>query len=205
MKPFLTETLMITSRCSAGCLPCPFANGTVEQRFLSVHRTLEKIRCSEAPLVVISGGEPFEHPHFAQLVHSLAKGHARGKPFRIATGGHRPMAEYLPQLKAIEGFQGISLGTDVLSRICSNTKAYAHVWHENVRRLNEMQVPYSLTLTLHAAMTDAREVLKIAHRCGAQPEFVYLRVVSKNISAHECCTAVKALWPSVVVIFDELV
>jgi organic radical activating enzyme len=205
MKPFLTETLMITSRCSAGCLPCAFGNGTVEHRFLSVPRTLEKIRSSDAPLVVISGGEPFEHPHFAQLVHSLAKGHARGKPFRIATGGHRSMAEYLPQLKAIEGFQGISLGTDVLSRICSNTKAYAHVWHENVRRLNEMQVPYSLTLTLHAAMTDAREVLKIAHRCGAQPEFVYLRVVSKNISAHECCTAVKALWPSVVVIFDELV
>lgn len=96
---FRRADVAITSRYSAGCLPCPFAYGTAEHRFLSVHRTLEKIRASEAPLVVISGGEPFEHPHFAQMVHALGKGDAWGKPFRIATGGHRSMAEYLPELK----------------------------------------------------------------------------------------------------------
>lgn len=205
MNSHVAETLMITSRCSAGCLPCPFGNGSLEQRYLDVDRVVAKIRATNSSLIVISGGEPLEHPQFMQLAERLHQGAALGKPFRIATGGHQPLAPYLDLISATEGFRGFSLGTDVLSSICPGPQKHAAVWQENVKLLNERKLPYSITLTVHADMINPESVLREAQKLGARPEFTYLRILSQRDKLVGLCRMIRTLWPKTPLIFDDLV
>ncbi len=66
--------------------------------------------------MVLSGGEPFEHPEILKILTSLPE---VTTPFRIATGGFVKFDLWIEQLQILSkqntAFKGISMGTDVLS------------------------------------------------------------------------------------------
>jgi MoaA/NifB/PqqE/SkfB family radical SAM enzyme len=173
------QTLIITSRCSGGCLPCPFGQGKLPQRYLGAAEVIEAVSRSAFPLVVITGGEPLEHPHIENIIAGLKSASDSGQcaPFRIATGGHIQLAPVLANLRNCAAFRGVSLGSDVLSRTSIHCETHTPVWTENVRWLNSEKIRYSLTLTLHRSQIehDALAPLRKAANLGAQPGFVYLR------------------------------
>lgn len=179
------QTLMITTRCSGECRPCPFAGGALPQRFLSTQDVVAAVQSSTARLVVITGGEPLEHPHFQDIVRALQRLPQQGEcaRFRVATGGHIPLQTFIEDLKECDRFVGFSIGTDVISEACTMQALHAKTWKENITALNSVGLAYSLTLTLHSAevhptQANLRAVcapLRAAARFGARPKFIYLR------------------------------
>lgn len=182
------HTLMITSRCSAGCRPCPFGQGTLPQRYLGAAEVIAVVNKSTAELVVITGGEPLEHPDFASIVRGLngaivaqstqpeESGGAvsPGKtPFRIATGGHVPLGEFPALLQRSPRFQGFSVGTDVLTDATPHREALTRIWQHNIQLLNAQNTRYSLTLTLHSSSAHADESMAsgaLAEKNTAPPQ-----------------------------------
>jgi MoaA/NifB/PqqE/SkfB family radical SAM enzyme len=165
------QTVMITTRCSAGCSHCPFSAQGLEK--LSMPALTLKQILNPALLAVISGGEPFEHENAEEMLLSLTSYQGA---FRIASGGFVPMKKFQEPLTMLRreaiGFQGISLGTDVLT--ARNNKAeLKNVWAENVRFLKEIKVPYSITITLGAELSAT--LVKELFESGAQPDFFYVR------------------------------
>lgn len=198
------EVLMITSRCSAGCRPCPFGTSQVPSRYLGVDAILTRMAISTAPLIVITGGEPLEHPQFEFLLQRLSASEDKQRPFRIATGGHHPLNRVLEILAPPRGFEGISLGTDVLGSICPQREKFIPIWRANVERLNATHTPYSLTLTLHGTREESQQILSTAADLGAQPEFLYLRVLPGDNNSHEIKRFIQKIWPGLEVIEDRL-
>jgi len=166
------QPLLITTRCSGGCAPCPFASGRLPQKYMTCADVLNHLKASTAPLVVITGGEPFEHPHVEEIITELAQ---VSTPFRIATGGHIALSDSIARLHRSKGFQGISLGTDVLSDLSEHCREHTLTWKRNIRILEKNKIRYSLSLTLNPDF-NAFDVLQTALNCGAQPEFIYLRI-----------------------------
>ena len=218
------ETLIITSKCSGGCGPCPFGSGLLPQRFLPAEMIVERLCSSAAPLVVLTGGEPLEHPEFSEIVELLAARSTDGclAPFRIATGGHIAFSEIdLKRLKNITSFTGISLGTDVLSEVCSKRAEHSLIWNQNVQLFNLLGFPYSLTLTLHEpprnalpasgsgvlqrVETDCEKLkpLMRAKELGASPEYLYLRISATGAASEEFYDEFQRELGEIRVLFDR--
>lgn len=218
------ETLIITSKCSGGCGPCPFGSGLLPNRFLPAEMIVERLCSSTAQLVVLTGGEPLEHPEFSKLVELLTEQSQHGcvAPFRIATGGHIAFEECdVERLKCIPSFTGISLGTDVLSEVCPARTEHSLIWNQNVQLLNRLGVPYSLTLTLHEASNralpngstcdvkssepDFEKLIPLmrAKELGASPEYLYLRNSALDAASEEFYDEfLRELW-DIRVLFDR--
>jgi MoaA/NifB/PqqE/SkfB family radical SAM enzyme len=179
------QTLMITTRCAGQCRPCPFAGGALPQRFLGTQDVVAAVQSSTARLVVITGGEPLEHPHFKDIVRALQRAtHQDGSArFRVATGGHIPLQAFIDDLKECDRFVGFSIGTDVISEACTMRASHTKTWKENITALNSVGLAYSLTLTLHSAEVPLAQAnlnavcapLRAAARFGARPKFIFLR------------------------------
>jgi hypothetical protein len=219
------ETLIITSKCSGGCTPCPFGSGLLPQRFLPAEQIVERLRSSEAPLVVLTGGEPLEHPDFLRLVGLIESEMARESlaPFRIATGGHIAFSLcLLERLKRIPSFTGVSLGTDVLTEVCSRRADHSVTWKSNVELFNAMNVCYSLTLTTHktgskaaceivssplpvgAQFDDSFALLLCAVELGAQPEFIYLRTAALDSMNDELVKIIKDQFAGAQILIERI-
>lgn len=219
------ETLIITSKCSARCTPCPFGSGLLPHRFLPAEQIVERLRSSKAPLVVLTGGEPLEYPEFDRLV-ALIESETASKslaPFRIATGGHIAFSLcLLERLKRIPSFTGVSLGTDVLTEVCPGRADHSVTWNQNVKMLNRLGVPYSLTLTVHQkgdgntpegspvdivtddARLDCLGPLKVAAQLEVQPQFIYLRIFQSELLSEKDITKVRAIFGGSRVLFDRV-
>jgi len=171
----VADTLMLTTKCSAGCLHCPFSQTDLPAMHLSPAQLRGYFRASQANLIVISGGETFEHPEIGDLLSELA---LQAKPFRIATGGHinlLPWAGLIAKLACGNcGFQGVSLGTDALTPRCPNPNL-ARVWRQNLAWLNEAELPYSITITLGEDLTMGARSAIDQEMMRARPEFLYIR------------------------------
>lgn len=193
-------------------------------RFLPAEQIVERLRSSDAPLVVLTGGEPFEHPEFDRLVELIECEMARKSlaPFRIATGGHIAFSgSLLERLKRIPSFTGVSLGTDVLTEACPTRAEYSLTWNQNVQLLNRLGVPYSLTLTLHEALNMAFpngstgdlqysqsdfekfNPLMRAKDLGACPEYLYLRTSASDAASEEFYDEIRSEFRDIRVLFDR--
>jgi hypothetical protein len=169
----LAHTIMSTTICSAGCSHCPFSAPSMDKLSLPVE-TIAKILAHRAgSLVVLSGGEPFEHPELRSVLKLLACHPGR---YRIATGAFVPLAPWREELLCLRrenpGFEGISLGTDVLTSRCRDPKLPI-IWKENLRFLTAARLAYSITLTLGDSLDPA--LVKEWKAWGANPDFFYVR------------------------------
>ncbi|XGC80100.1 hypothetical protein ACES2L_12260 [Bdellovibrio bacteriovorus] len=150
-------------------------------------------------LVVLSGGEPFEYDHLPGLFELLKEVKA---PFRIATGGHIPLANHGADLKNMPRFVGISLGTDVLSPRSPKYMEHKKIWAANVAFLNNHQIPYSLTFTVQGDLNLSKLVSETS-ALGSAPEFIYLRI-SSNKNKQLVQESLQQSFPETFIITDEL-
>ncbi len=137
---------------------------------------MRKIAKNDAGLLVISGGEPFEHPDILCFLDDLI--HCQ-TPFRIATGGGISLTPYLSHLVELArnnaNFRGLSLGTDIISSRCTRPDLI-WIWTENLQTLKKSSLSYSVTLTLGPGINEA--VLDLLDCEASKPEFFYLRDVN---------------------------
>jgi hypothetical protein len=102
-------------------------------------------------LIVLSGGEPFEHPEIAEILMALNK---QKKAFRIATGGFVNLNPWINNLKILSAngpLQGISMGTDVISSRVNHSN-WVPVWKNNIKLFFEYQIP--ILLHFHLEMVS---------------------------------------------------
>lgn len=171
----VAETLMLTTKCSAGCSHCPFSDPGMPALYLSRERMNAALRSGRPGLMVIAGGEPFEHPEIALILDDLC---THQTAFRIATGGHVDLRTWEKDLKRLAsaggGFQGISLGTDPLTPRCASS-ALAEQWRRNLRWLESARLPYSITVTLGDKLPPSFLGMLGDELRGTSPEFIFLR------------------------------
>lgn len=136
--------ILISTLCSARCFHCPFGNKKNEKH-LEQEKIIEKINNSHFPLVVLSGGEPFEHPQLKDILKEIRN--IKDKIFRLCTGGHIPLKKFFPHLKNMTNFTGISMGTDILFPQ-RNDQILSEIFWKNIEDLNNNNIDYSITLTL---------------------------------------------------------
>lgn len=142
----MSENLILLNRsCSARCSHCPYASDR-QTAFLE-GEPLSSIESAKSDLIILSGGEPFE-ARFDVLTNYIRTCISARKYFRIATGGHVRLRQFLPYLNALPGFAGIQLGTDVVlpSR---NSRSHHHlgIWKENLYELYSSQIVFGITMT----------------------------------------------------------
>lgn len=179
-----TETIMLTTKCSAKCSHCSFSNPNLKQLFLSIEQINKILERSASELIVISGGEPFEHPAIETILERLCE---EKKPFRIATGGHINFDPWkdklLKLLEKSKGFKGISIGTDVLTTRV-NQPHWIPNWKNNLAFLCQYQIPFSITLTLGTDLTFSWFDLSNWNNFFQRlPEFFYIRYSDENLLA----------------------
>jgi len=198
------KTIMLTTKCSSGCMHCPFSNPDLEKLFLAPTVIQKIMSQSLETLIVLSGGEPFEHPEISQILINLSK---QTTPFRIATGGFVDLGPWISKLKLLSRpsgvLQGISVGTDVLSSRVNHSN-WIPVWKNNIRFFFEFQIPYSLTFSVGTDLDFTRlNLWKWADLFDGKPEFIYLRYSNKN-ALQEWVQKIQDTFESVPIIQDEL-
>lgn len=190
---------MMTTRCSAGCTHCPFGNPSMQRLSLSRERVMKILTESSAPLVVLSGGEPFEHPEIGEILRDLCN---VSTPYRLATGNFLDLRRWSQALVELTqtspGFQGLSLGTDVLTARCADP-VLAEIWSRNLMLFNSFEIPYSITITVGPEIS--RMLPKVLKMSGCRPQFFYLRHQNQNELA-AWRAALEEFFPGVGVIED---
>ena len=155
----------VNAGCRAQCHHCHYQSDGNPLPLKTVISALSSIQTS---LVVLTGGEPLEHPEFREIANhanTIVPG-----LFRIASGGHVPIAPFLPQLVRSRRFCGFSLGTDILMSHRRCNDAFLPVWLSNSRLLEDWGIPYSLNFTLPTE--DLSEVLLHLFQHHPNPSFV---------------------------------
>lgn len=174
----VAKTLLLTTQCNAGCQHCPFSSLKMEPRWLSLKSALRIIEKAEEKLIVISGGEPLEHPEIADILKQELHDQ---KKFRVATGGYIDISPYISVLKKNKSFHGISMGTDVISNRCNNRTHY-EIWQKNIINLNSTQTAYSLTFTIAEDLEPLESLLKKMNLIDLRPSFIYVRAKKANFN-----------------------
>ena len=178
------NTVMLTTKCSAGCVHCPFSNPSLKHLFLSSEKIEIILNQSKSELIVFSGGEPFEHPEIASILTKLS---SEAGLFRIATGGFIDLSQWFDQLKNLLkipcGFQGISFGTDVVSSRVNDFK-WVSIWKNNIIFCHRHKIPYSLTFTVdpYLKFTGLNILRWNTIFDDTFPEFIYLRYSDDSIA-----------------------
>lgn len=196
----VAKTLTVTTECGGGCTHCPFSNPQMKKLHLPLETAKQVFAAGSEKLVVISGGEPLEYPYFFELLDGLQH---ETKKVRIATGGHKDLGIYVETFKNLLNFDGVSLGTDVISARAPLMVIHSKTWRKNVTTLNENNIPYSLTFTILNDQEHFSDLLEKTRIWGALPRFIYLRVAAKNFT-EELRQSFERFYPSVSVIVDEL-
>lgn len=137
---------------------------------------------SQNKLIVLSGGEPFEHPEIDIILMNLKK---QTTPFRIATGGFIDLSFWITQLKELcfpDGYlQGISIGTDVISPRITHSK-WVPIWENNIHLLSKFKIPFSLTFSIDSEFDFTKlNLWNWIINFNSYPEFIYLRYSDKDL------------------------
>lgn len=81
-KPILVQWLLTTS-CSLACPHCSAADPRPRHASAQVvTRLLDEVAAMGVPQLLLTGGEPFEHPHFPQIIEEIAR---RNIPWSLNT------------------------------------------------------------------------------------------------------------------------
>jgi MoaA/NifB/PqqE/SkfB family radical SAM enzyme len=162
--------ILISENCTANCSHCPFkANGDF--------KTLEQINQAflnlpSGEFSVITGGEPFEHKDFEQILFLMSK--YENILFRVATGGHVPLSKFIPSILKTPNLSGISMGTDVISPR-NNNREYSSIYEKNISILNENKINYSITITLGPGLNN-KDILNIFNKFMLYPKYFLIQI-----------------------------
>jgi MoaA/NifB/PqqE/SkfB family radical SAM enzyme len=192
------ETIMITTECTAKCAHCPFSIDGLPKLELSPEEILKIIVNSKQELIVLSGGEPFLHSKISRILESLSE---VNKPLRIATGGFFDLSIVAPFLTQVKSLKGVSMGTDVLTST-HNLKGFKNIWLKNLKTLENLRIPYSLTITLQENLNNYFEIINFLKSHKINSQFVYLRF-PKSTDA-ETLKMIKRDFPETYIYFDEI-
>lgn len=202
MSRNVANTIMLTTKCSSGCMHCPFSNPDLEKLFLTPTIVQRIMRQSPERLTVLSGGEPFEHPEISEILKKIG---TESIPFRIATGGFVDLSPWINMLKFLSrppgALQGISMGTDVLSSRINHSN-WVPIWKNNIRLFFESQIPYSLTISIGSDLDFTR--LNLWNWTGlfeGKPEFIYLRYDNNDL-LHEWIKKIQNNFKAIPIIQD---
>lgn len=167
------NTIMLTTKCSAKCFHCPFADSKMPIMELSIKKCIELISDAREPLSVISGGEPFEYSYILELLKELT---TIKKMFRIATGGHIDLSKFISSLKKLSHLDGVSIGTDVYC-LNSPSNILRKIFMGNLKVLEQNNIDYSLTITILNTKDIFRlnTILNLISKKFLKPQFIYLR------------------------------
>lgn len=135
--------LQITNACSSRCTHCPYS---LEKNTISRESVLAQIEKNPRPVIVVSGGEPFEHPILHDFLNAIEN--KKSSVFRIATGGHVDLSESLLKIQKYNFLSGISFGTDQFFEARQKNEVFKKVWEKNLEELSDKKIPYSMTVTL---------------------------------------------------------
>jgi organic radical activating enzyme len=166
-----TKIIMATTLCTARCRHCLFSSSALPKRFLSA-ATIEQIATAASErYLVLSGGEPFEHPEIEDICSRLT---SVGKPYRIATAGHIDLKQFEPILtRNSPHLVGLSVGTDVFLR--PENQEFLSVWQRNFDLLHALKVPYSITITLQDETHAIERLFDFIDDRDIKPQFFYIR------------------------------
>lgn len=180
MSPVLPEIISLTTMCSAGCSHCPYSNSELPKLFLKTSSINHIANTTSSSLIILTGGEPLQHPELTNILINLSNNHT---PFRLATGGFinlNPWIDLFHSLHEKRIFQGVSLGTDVISQRVSSSK-WVKTWILNIQLLQMHNVPYSLTMTIDPHLDFKWFDLWQWKRFNkGKPEFIYLRYLDEK-------------------------
>lgn len=166
--------LKITDYCSARCMHCPFSPDKKTNE-VSINDISKILNQSNQPVTIISGGEPFEHKDFKEVI--LLVDSFNKSIFRIATGGHIPIKSYSTTLSNLGQFTGISLGTDIMLNSRNTNKELKNIWISNLEFLKEAHIPYSITFTLGSDLSQQSlsEILSLCKKMEISPSFFLIQ------------------------------
>lgn len=160
-------TISVYSGCSAGCLHCPYSKESLGNA-MKKEELVKTIECIESPFILLTGGEPLEHPKIVSL---LAEMSSMGKLFRIATGGHIPLFPFLNLLNN-KFFCGFSIGTDILIKQRNRGNLRVN-WLKNILLIKERKIHFSITITLGMDFL-LTNLIKELLNLGIDPDFFTL-------------------------------
>lgn len=185
-----SHLLLINSTCSAGCRHCPFGKKKDGKHF-ELHEVFSQdVDLKDAKLLILSGGEPLEHPNLNQFIEHCNRLYL---PFRIATGGHSPILQHLHQLNESKHFTGFSIGTDLIINERNNNQELRSIWSSNIATLNRLNKKYSITITLCNSLDLEELILKLLEY-QANPSFFLLNEMENiPVSQHSMESAIETL------------
>ncbi len=195
----IAKTLMLTTKCKATCRHCPFHSMGIGDHLLSLDEAKSILTSFREKMLVISGREPFEYPFLHDLLRIPI---SQDRSIRIATGGYVDIEPWIGSLKSHPNFEGISLGTDVLSSRCSRIEHF-QTWRQNLETLNKHGIPYSLTFTLGEDLEPVSQLIEKFIDLYPRPQFIYLRAKGEDM-AEKMKDQFYLYFPNVPIIFDQL-
>lgn len=194
---------MITTQCSGGCSHCLFASPELKRLNLDSSKVIELAHKTSSGMVIISGGEPFQHPEISKI---LADFRDSGLMFRVATGGFVDLSAWLEILSLLfreKRLQGISVGTDVISSRVISGK-WDEIWKHNIHLLSINNIPFSFTLTIDYAFNFERSAFfEWISQKKYSPTFIYLRYQSECL-ANKWMKMIKEVLPNVPILPEHL-
>jgi MoaA/NifB/PqqE/SkfB family radical SAM enzyme len=180
--------IKLTNSCSASCSHCPFSS-IVEKKYPSLEVITDQVHGIDDPLIILSGGEPLEHPKILHILDMTSK--IKDKLFRIATGRHIPLTPIIESIKKSENMTGISLGTDILFPTRNKNNLINNFW-SNVSVLNHEQINYSLTFTL-GSDTSYQDIKQILLKEIVKPSFILLQYRDDETQNHDLISKISDL------------
>lgn len=176
--------IQISTSCEAGCRHCPFS---VNDGHDIAPGEVSDI---ESTAALLTGGEPLGSEFLWEWVDYLT---VRQVPFRIATGGHVPLAGAYLRLSRSPVFMGINVGTDVV--LGRSPYDFTDIWMENWRLVGG-EIHTVLTVTLDRSWKD--ELCALVRVVGQTPRVVMVNKVSgSEINAADVRRQLRALgWES---------
>ena len=135
--------LQISNACSSRCVHCPYS---LVINTISKQSVLSQIENDYSPITIVSGGEPFEHPLLHDFLNALEN--KKTSVFRIATGGHIDLSDFLQEMLSYKYLSGISFGTDQFFESRQKNQMLRTIWEKNLKELDGRRFPYSMTVTL---------------------------------------------------------
>jgi len=130
-----------------------------------------------------------EHKEIEKITYILNQ---KNKYFRIATGGHIALKEYMYSIKKFDFFCGFSIGTDIVIPERNPAKNLEIIWLENIKQLINEKVNYSITITFDSDFNLSKLVLFLQN--NTKPDFVTLSEIhGKSIPSEKIAGATKLI------------
>jgi len=168
--------LRITNKCHMGCSHC-FDNASPEGKhmdFDTFRNSLKFISRSTAKMILLTGGEPSEHPQFIEIAELLKRKMARPELMIIASNGM-----FLHNKKYTEEILSLNIKIQITNDQRFYPQSIPIIEHENLCYINEIQhlFPLGRAVTNNLSIDDM-EIKLVYPKCFNARSIVRSRYIS---------------------------